>query len=229
MTGSETPAERRQLVESRLMATVAVLVAAALSALLPSQVAVHPRWLLPAVASALAVALFVAGTTRRELVDHPAELAWHRRTRMAALVMTGLLSLVNIVTGTRLVVDILRHQGLHKANDLLWAGSSVWVVNVIVFALWYWELDRGGRVARALGEDGHDFLFPQWTVEPPFGSRDWEPEFFDYFYFSFTNAAAFSPTDVMPLSRWAKLTMMVQSALSIGIILLVVANAINIL
>lgn len=215
-------------VESRLAATVGAIVAAALSALLPSRVAVHPRWLLPALAAALALALF-AMTTRWPVVAEPANLARHRRARVAALVMTGLLSVVNFVTGLRLVVDILRHQGIHDATVLLWAGSSVWLVNVIVFALWYWELDRGGRVARALGEDGHDFLFPQWTVEPPFGSPDWEPEFLDYFYFAFTNAAAFSPTDVMPLSRWAKLAMLLQSALSIGIILLVVANAINIL
>lgn len=222
------PGSRLLRVESRLAATVAAVVAAALSATLPSRVAVHPRWLLPALAAVLAVLLFVV-TSRRPVVDDPGALAWHRRARAAALAMTGVLSAVNFVTGLRLVTGILRHRGLADAVDLLWAGSSVWVVNVIVFALWYWELDRGGRVARALGEDGHDFLFPQWTVGPPFGSPDWEPEFVDYFYVSFTNAAAFSPTDTMPLSQWAKLAMLVQSALSIGIIVLVVANAINVL
>lgn len=219
---------RRLDAESRLGATVAAVLAAALSATLPSRVAVHPRWLLPALAAVLAVLLFVV-TSRRPVVDDPGTLSWHRRARLAALVMTGILSVVNFVTGLRLVTDILRHRGLDDAVDLLWAGSSVWVVNVIVFALWYWELDRGGRVARALGEQGHDFLFPQWTVGPPFGSPDWEPEFVDYVYVSFTNAAAFGPTDAMPLSQWAKLAMLLQSALSIGIIVLVVANAINIL
>ena len=225
-------ADRRQqrlAVESRLTATVAALVAAGLSAVLPTRVAIHPRWLLPALAAVLALVLLSLATSRSSVVDHPESLARHRRARFAALVMTGILSVVNFVTGLRLVVDVLGHRGPATAATMLWAGASVWLVNVIVFALWYWELDRGGRVARALGEDGHDFLFPQWTVGPPFGSPDWEPEFVDYFYVSFTNAAAFSPTDTMPLSQWAKLAMLLQSALSIGIIVLVVANAINVL
>jgi uncharacterized membrane protein len=100
---------------------------------------------------------------------------------------------------------------------------------VIVFGLWYWEFDRGGPVARALGANPYpDFQFPQ-MVSPEMAPPHWEPQFADYLYLAFTNAAAFSPTDVMPLSRWAKLAMTLQSAISIVTVVLVVARAVNIL
>ncbi|MEI8001161.1 MAG: hypothetical protein WCI50_07395 [Actinomycetes bacterium] len=228
--GHLDPERRDRLaVESRLGATIAVVVAAALTASLPERVITQPRWLLPAITVVLAVVVFSTGSSRDEVPTDPVALTRHRRVRVLAIVMTVVLSLANFVTGTRLIVDILRHQGIHDAPRLLWAGGSVWITNVIVFGLWYWELDRGGRIGRALGQDGHDFLFPQWGLPSHFGFDGWEPEFVDYFYFSFTNAAAFSPTDVMPLSQWAKVAMMLQSALSIGIIVVVVADAVNIL
>ena len=100
---------------------------------------------------------------------------------------------------------------------------------MIVFSLWYWDLDRGGPVARAHAMRAHpDFLFPQ-MASPELAPPDWEPLFVDYFYTSFTNATAFSPTDVMPLSRWAKLAMMLQSAVSLATLALVIARAVNIL
>jgi hypothetical protein len=97
-----------------------------------------------------------------------------------------------------------------------------------VFSLWYWELDRDGPVARAHATRAHpDFLFAQMQSElaPP----EWEPGFADYLYLSFTNATAFSPTNVLPLSGWAKLTMMLQSAVSLATVALVIARAVNIL
>lgn len=209
--------------ESRAEATVAIVVAVVLMAVLPNRVANHPRWVVDAVAVLLAIVLLLA--TRNE--EHPS-----RALRMTALALTGLLSLANLAAGTRLVVDLARGQGLKDPAVLLLTGGAIWLTNVIVFSLWYWELDRGGRFRRALhphDQGGHSFLFPQWTVEPPFGDPEWEPTFVDYFYLSFTNATAFSPTDVMPLSRWAKVGMMIQSGLSIVIIVLVVARAVNIL
>jgi uncharacterized membrane protein len=111
---------------------------------------------------------------------------------------------------------------------LLLIGGAIWLTNVIVFGMWYWNLDRGGPAARAQALKPYpDFLFPQMTVvdlSPP----DWQPEFFDYLYLSFTNAAAFSPTDTMPLARWAKLAMMLQSIVSLGTVVLVIARAVNI-
>jgi len=110
---------------------------------------------------------------------------------------------------------------------LLLTGGAIWLTNVIAFGVWYWELDRGGPAARAHATRQHpDFLFAQMQT-PELAPDDWEPAFVDYLYVSFTNAAAFSPTDVLPLSRWAKLTMLVQSAVSLSTVALVVARAVN--
>ncbi len=117
----------------------------------------------------------------------------------------------------------------NTAGPLLVAGGSIWLTNVIVFALWYWEFDRGGPVARANAVRAYpDFQFVQ-MVAPQLAPPDWEPSFGDYLYLSFTNAAAFSPTDVLPMSRWAKMGMTAQAAISIVTVALVVARAVNIL
>jgi uncharacterized membrane protein len=129
----------------------------------------------------------------------------------------------------RLVELLLTGGRAIPASELLTVGANIWLTNVIIFALWYWELDRGGPGARATGTDPNpDFLFPQ-MAETAIDFHHWEPEFVDYAYVSFTNAAAFSPTDTMPLSRWAKLAMMLQSAVSLVTAILVVARAVNVL
>ena len=105
----------------------------------------------------------------------------------------------------------------------------IWLTNFLIFALWYWEMDRGGPGKRAAGHDGPpDFLFPQMSddrIEP----RDWRPQFIDYLYVSLTNATAFSPTDTMPLTPMAKIIMGVQSIVSLVTIGLIVSRAVNIL
>src|SRR5262249_4693432 len=126
----------------------------------------------------------------------------------------------------------VRHLVEGDAGDsggaLLASGAAIWATNVTAFALWYWELDRGGPAARALGRRPYpDFLFPQMT-SPEVTPHDWEPAFADYLYLSFTNTVAFSPTDVMPLSRWSKMLMLLQSAVSIVAIALVISRAVNI-
>jgi uncharacterized membrane protein len=142
-------------------------------------------------------------------------------------------SVATASSAVKLVGELLRNTAqngaLDSAGPLLRIGGGIWLTNVIVFALWYWELDRGGPVARACGTRSHtDFLFAQMTA-PEFVDKDWEPAFIDYLYLSFTNATAFSPTDTLPLSRWAKLTMMFQSAVSLATVALVVARAVNVL
>ena len=112
---------------------------------------------------------------------------------------------------------------------LLATGANIWITNVIIFAIWYWELDRGGPAARAAGTDPHpDFLFPQMSDTSGI-YREWEPQFTDYAYVSFTNATAFSPTDTLPLKPWAKLMMMAQSAISLVIGIMIISRAINVL
>jgi hypothetical protein len=104
----------------------------------------------------------------------------------------------------------------------------IWLTNVIVFGLWYWELDRGGVAARLRQNHRRpDFLFPQMST--PGSAPGWTPDFMDYLYTSFTNATAFSPTDTMPLTAWAKLLMMVQSLASLRTVALVISRAVNIL
>jgi uncharacterized membrane protein len=105
----------------------------------------------------------------------------------------------------------------------------MWVVNILLFGLWFWQLDGGGPAARpTCHPTARDFLFPQQT-EPTLLEGGWHPMFLDYLYLSFTNAAAFSPTDTMPLSRWAKMLMLVESAISLALAVMVVARAVNIL
>jgi uncharacterized membrane protein len=148
--------------------------------------------------------------------------------RGVTLLMIVVMSVANGIAGLRLVRDLVEGEGIHEPGTLLFAGAAIWVTNVIVFALVFWMFDRGGPAAR-IEHAGTppDLLFPQQAMEQ--GVHLWAPLFFDYFYTSFTNATAFSPTDVMPLSRWAKFAFMVESALSLVLAILVVARAVNIL
>ncbi len=207
--------------EPRLPVTVAILVAIGLQAALPDRVANQPRWLLPGLAALLLLGIVVANPTRI-----------NRRSpalRATTLLLVTFMSAGNIASAARLVVDLVRSQGLRDPTELLLTGLAIWLTNVIVFALWYWEFDRGGPVARAISPRPYpDFLFPQMTT-PELAPEHWEPGFVDYLYMSFTNATAFSPTDVMPMSRWAKLTMLVQSAISLITVALVIARAVNVL
>jgi uncharacterized membrane protein len=170
---------------------------------------------------ALLVGLIVANPVRIERRS--------RVVRLASIVLIVLITIANATSAVLLIRAILDGTAGKLAAPLLATGASVWATNVIAFALWYWEFDRGGPVHRAHGTFQHpDMLFPQMTVQE-LTPTDWEPQFVDYLYTSFTNATAFSPTDVMPLARWAKLTMLVQSAVSLAVGALVIARAVNIL
>jgi uncharacterized membrane protein len=150
--------------------------------------------------------------------------------RMLALTFTALLSLANGWSVVRLAIGITQGTTGVSPARLLVTGGMIWLTNVIVFALWYWEFDRGGPVARALNVKRYpDFQFPQMALPADIVPPDWEPKFVDYLYLGLTNAAAFSPTDTMPLSRWAKVAMAAQSLVSIVTVALVVSRAVNIL
>jgi hypothetical protein len=208
--------------EARWQVTVAVVAAVALQFPLPGRlVLVHPVWLLPALEGLLLVILVTANPHRINTES--------RALRLLSLVLAALLSLANAGSVARLVVGLVQGTEGSNAGPLLVAGGIIWLTNVIVFALWYWEFDRGGPVARANAVHSYpDFQFVQ-MVSPQLAPPDWEPAFSDYLYLSFTNAAAFSPTDVMPMSRWAKMGMTAQAAVSIVTVALVVARAVNIL
>jgi uncharacterized membrane protein len=212
----KTPGERRWPV------TLSVIAAAVLQVLLPPHLTRPlPPSLLPALEGALLIGLTIANPVRIERRG-PA-------VRAASIVLIVLMTIANAASAVLLIRAILDGKAGSHAAPLLGSGASIWATNVIAFALWYWEFDRGGPVRRAQGSSPFpDLMFPQMAA-PELAPSDWEPQFVDYLYLSFTNATAFSPTDVMPLARWAKLTMGVQSAVSLAVGALVIARAVNIL
>jgi uncharacterized membrane protein len=208
--------------EARWQAALAVGVAVALQYPLPDRlVLVHPRWLLPTLQALLLIVLVMTNPRRINTES--------RVIRLLGLTLAFLLSLANAASVARLVIDLVQGTGGNSAGPLLVTGGTIWLINVIVFALWYWEFDRGGPVARARADRMYpDFQFVQ-MASPDLAPPGWEPTFGDYLYLSFTNATAFSPTDTMPLSRWAKMAMTAQATVSIVTVALVVARAVNIL
>ena len=202
------------------MAT-AVLAATILYVGMPHRGRVPGWWLFPVVQLVLLGIL---------IAQDPGRI--NRRSATLQRVMGALL--VVMTTGTIiavivLAVDILVAVKGVTASVLLSRGAAVWVENVIVFSLWYWQLDRGGPAERAAGSPiPPSFAFPE-NATPELAPAGWRPAYPDYLYLAYTNATAFSPTDTLPVRRWAKLTMMVQSTLSLVIAILVLARAINIL
>jgi hypothetical protein len=208
----------------RWPALLAILASLGLYVTLPGHLYYGAVWLLPAVEGAL----FLALLTARQVEDEGAE--WQRGT---AIALIAAMSAANISSLLLLIHSLLSRATVHglqitPENLIIWS-AQIWVTNVIVFGLWYWELDRGGPVARCLPHHrAPDFLFPQ-MVNPDAAPPDWSPSFFDYLYTSFTNAAAFSPTDTMPLTPLAKLLFTIQSSASIITAVLVIARIANIL
>ncbi len=205
--------------EQRWGVVAVVLVAVGLQLALPDEFVLQPRLAAPSLEAALCLILLIWNPG--PLVDHR---PWLRRVSLGVI---GLLALTDLVS-TGLLVHVIVSRGVASPVRLLASGAAIWVTNVIVYSLWYWEFDRGGPVSRARA-DRHtpDFLFVQMTddrLDP-----QWKARFLDYFYLSFTNATAFSPTDTLPLSRWAKLLMLSQSLVSLVIVGLVAARAVNVL
>ena len=206
--------------EQRLPVAVAVGVAIALQMLLPNELVIHPSWLLPALEGALLVGLIAANPTRISRTS--------TTLRTASIALIALITLANAWSTAELINGLVNGTEGENAGLLLARGASIYITNIIVFSLWYWEWDRGGPVARANTPRPYvDFLFPQMT-QPDLASREWEPTYLDYLYLSFTNATAFSPTDVMPFSRWAKMLMLLQAAVALLTLATVIARAVNI-
>ena len=212
---------RESEAENRIPVALAVAVAIALQWLLPRRFSLHPRELLPGLELLLLIALTVFNPVRLQV-----ERQWLRN---ASIVLIALMTLANGASAAFLADHLVNGTAGEAAGPLLLAGGSIYLTNIIAFALWYWEFDRGGPFARRRATDPHpDFLFPQMTL-PEVAEHDWKPQFLDYLYVSFTNATAFSPTDTMPLSRWAKMLMGLQSSIALITVALVVARAVNIL
>jgi hypothetical protein len=195
-----------------------VAAAIALDLSLSKKLTLGPSWLLPSLEGLLVIGLMASPTSD---VRHAA------LRRRVAIGLIGLVSATNVFSLVELCHYLLRG-GKENGHALILSGIVLWVTNVLLFGLWYWEVDRGGPIKRAVGQQLPDFLFVQMT-EQKYAPPGWMPTLLDYLYTSFTNAAAFSPTDTMPLTITAKLLMTAQSLTALVTIGLVVARAVNIL
>jgi hypothetical protein len=190
---------------------------------LPNKVTIGPIWLMPAFEAMALLGLVIAS-------PHP-RIRHSILRRRLSIALIALVSIVNIVSLYLLCRDLLHHDVGTPAEGkrLVLAGFVLWVTNVLLFGLWYWQLDRGGPLARAVNPDTlPDFLFVQMT-DAKHSPPGWTPKLVDYLYLSFTNATAFSPTDTMPLTPIAKVLMSAQSLTALVTVGLVFARAINIL
>ncbi len=205
--------------EQRWAVLGAIAVAIGLQLALPDKFVLRPRSAAPSLEAAMCLVLAIRNPGRLE-TERPL-------LRRLSLLLVGVLAVTNAVS-TALLVHVIVTGVKVSAIKILASGAGIWLTNVIAFALWYWEFDRGGPVARAAGGRGRaDFLFPQ--MSDPRLDPHWNATFIDYLYVSFTNSTAFSPTDTMPLTRWAKLLMLSQSLISLVTVGLVAARAVNVL
>ena len=209
--------------EPRWPPVVALLVYMALNIALrvwlPSAGAVRVAWLVPSAEGALLVVLLVGNPTRLAR-----RAPWVRRVLLALVVLLVIAALWATVL---LVYDLIKGTGVTQSpSKLLASGGMVWLGNNLSFAILYWLLDSGGPIARARNPMPVDFAFTQ-QMSPELAPPGWRPVFLDYLHLGFTNATAFSPTDVMPLTHRAKYTMLVQSTVALALFGLIVARAVN--
>jgi uncharacterized membrane protein len=205
--------------ERRWPMATAVLAAIVLQVVTPHRGRLAVWWLFPVLEAVLLVVVILRDPGR---ID--------RRTvqaRRSTIILIAMMTIGTMIAAALLVYDILSGNVHATATNLLGRGAAVWFTNVIVFSLWYWELDRGGAAERAAGSAIRpSFAFPE-NATPELVPEGWQPMYPDYLYLAFTNATAFSPTDTLPLATWAKMTMLLQSAISLTIAILVIARAIN--
>jgi uncharacterized membrane protein len=211
--------------EPRWPVFVALLGAGGLYAALPSRLLIAgPRWLLPA-----SIVLLLVPT---EITHHRSQ---HLLNQTLGYILNSVVTLAMIASLALLIIDTLPKHDAVIGRELLRSAAALWLTNIIIFASWYWRLDAGGphERARTPGHTDGAFLFPQMTMDPAAklaaGEHEWEPNFVDYLFLAFNTSTAISPTDVPVLSRWAKVLMMIQALISLLVIVLLAARAINIL
>ena len=185
---------------------------------LPDEGALHVPWLLPTVEGILLVVL---------LTSDPSSLGARRTLHRVALTTVGILVAAALWATGLLVADLIRGTGVtNSAGQLLATGAIVWLGNNLAFGLLYWLMDGGGPLARSKRPTPVDFAFTQ-HLNPELAAPGWRPVFLDYLHLGFTNATAFSPTDILPLTHRAKYTMLVHSTVALALVGLVVARAVN--
>ena len=207
--------------EHRAPPLIAIIVILGIYILIPKEVQALPNWVVPALASLLVIPLVILNPTRLSK-----ETSWSRGISIALVI---LLAAANQITVVFLIGQLLN--GHAKGTDVLLTALQVWISTVIAFGLLYWELDRGGPVARRdpqlWAATNADFRFPQ--NDGPAVTGAWRPTFLDYAYIALTNMMAFSPTDAMPMTVRAKLVMGYQAITGFVLLALVISRAVNIL
>lgn len=208
--------------EPRWPAALALLAVGGLNIALPANLAIIPPWSVLLLISVLLVPTFMTHRSGQ-----------HQLNQLLGYSVSGIITLAMIGSLGLLISALPTHQ--ETSEELLRSAASLWLTNILVFALWYWRLDAGGpnrRDQRFEHTEGA-FLFPQMTMskqaKAAAGQQNWSPNFIDYLFLAFNTSTALSPTDVPVLSRWAKLLMMLQSMISLTIIVLLAARAVNIL
>ena len=217
------------------LARCAILIIVALQLLVINNLSLGPRWFAPMLELVLLIPLAFATalTQRRARRADPQKILdveRHRRwLRHAAITLTAIVTLTNFGALADLIRALLFGQA-GGGQTLLLDALNIWATNVVIFALWFWNIDHGGPTMRGVStrRQHADFLFPQMTM-PAYQDKEWLPGFVDYLFLSFTNATAFSPTDTLPLSQRAKLLMMTEASISLLTVALVAARAVNIL
>jgi hypothetical protein len=186
----------------------------------PQRESLGPDWLVPSIEVALLVALIAA---------NPAHVVGRARwLRPLSITLIGLLAVIAMVSNVILITDLVKGSKVtESATSLLASGAIIWLGNALIFGLLYWELDSGGPLARYRREREHpDFAFSQ-QLNPELAPPGWRPVYVDYLILGITTSTAFSPTDVMPMTPWAKLMMAQQSLISLTVIGMVIARAVN--
>jgi hypothetical protein len=206
--------------EPRWPALIATLAVGGLYLALHADLVIGPRWLFPTTIAVLLVPTLVAHQTGRTDLN-----------RQLGVVINGFLTVGMVLSVILLVAALPSHR--QSPGALLLSAGALWFTNILVFALWYWRLDAGGphgRDARWRHTEGA-FLFPHMTLPPAADDRpaEWSPHFMDYLFLAFNTSTAFSPTDTPALARWAKGLMMLQSMISLTVLALLAARAVNIL
>ena len=198
-----------------------VAISVGLRIAVPNRESLGPDWLVPGIEIGLLVLLLLAD---------PARVSGRRRwLRRAAIALVTLLAGAALTSTVVLITDLIRGGKVtESATNLLASGALIWLGNVLVFSLFYWLLDSGGPLARYHGEHEYpDFAFTQ-QMSPELAPAGWRAQYVDYLILGLTTSTAFSPTDVMPMARWAKLAMALQSLISLTVVGLVIARAVNV-
>jgi hypothetical protein len=217
--GEPTAIEPRWPVALAISFFIAVTIALRIA--VPDRASLGPAWLIPGIEIAALGALVAADPAHARERRH-----WLRPLSIGLVVALAVAALLSTAI---LIADLIRGGKVtESADSLLASGALIWLGNLIVFSLLYWLLDSGGPYARYMGEREYpDFAFTQ-QLSPELAPPGWRPHYVDYFILGLTTSTAFSPTDVMPVSHWAKLLMAVQSVISLTVVGLVIARAVNV-